>query len=156
MPGHSVLLALHALSAVLWVGGMFFAYMVLRPSAAALLQPPERLTLWATVFGRFFPWVWASVVLLPATGYWMIFSVMGGMAGAPVYVHIMNGLGIVMILIYLHVFFAPYRRLRKAILAQDWQRGGASLNQIRLLVGTNTLLGLIVIAVATGGRVLAL
>lgn len=155
MPVQSVLLALHALSAVLWVGGMFFAYMVLRPVAASLLQPPERLTLWSQVFGRFFPWVWASVVLLPVTGYWMIFSVLGGMGSAPLYVHIMNGLGILMILIYLHVFFAPYRRLRKAVTAQDWQRGGASLNQIRLLVGINLLIGLIVIVVATGGRFLA-
>lgn len=156
MAGHSVLLALHALSAVLWVGGMFFAYTVLRPTAASLLQPPERLTLWSQIFGRFFPWVWASVVLLPVTGYWMIFGVFGGMAAAPVYVHIMNGLGIVMILIYLHVFFAPYRRLRKAVTTQDWPRGGASLNQIRMLVGINTLIGLLVIAIASGGRYLAL
>lgn len=155
MPGPSLLLALHALSAVLWVGGMFFAYMVLRPTAASLLQPPERLTLWSQVFGRFFPWVWASVILLPATGYWMIFSLYGGMATAPVYVHIMNGLGILMILIYLHVFFAPFRRLRRAVTAQDWQLGGASLNQIRMLVGINLLIGLTVIVIATAGRFFA-
>ena len=39
-----VLLALHVLGAVLWVGGMFFALMVLRPSLAAL-SPPQRLDL---------------------------------------------------------------------------------------------------------------
>lgn len=155
MPTHSLLLALHALTAVLWVGGMFFAYVVLRPTAASLLEPPQRLTLWAQIFGRFFPWVWASVVLLPVTGYWMIFSVFGGMASTPVYVHIMNGLGILMILIYLHVFFAPYRRLRRAVAAQTWADGGASLNQIRMLVGINTLIGLIVVAVASGGRYLS-
>lgn len=155
MPTHSLLLALHALTAVLWVGGMFFAYVVLRPTAASLLEPPQRLTLWAQIFGRFFPWVWASVVLLPVTGYWMIFSVFGGMASTPVYVHIMNGLGILMILIYLHVFFAPYRRLRRAVAAQTWADGGASLNQIRMLVGLNTLIGLIVVAVASGGRYLS-
>lgn len=155
MPTHSLLLALHALTAVLWVGGMFFAYVVLRPTAASLLEPPQRLALWAQIFGRFFPWVWASVVLLPVTGYWMIFSVFGGMASTPVYVHIMNGLGILMILIYLHVFFAPYRRLRRAVAAQTWADGGASLNQIRMLVGLNTLIGLIVVAVASGGRYLS-
>lgn len=154
MPIQSLLLALHALSAVVWVGGMFFAYLVLRPTAASLLQPPERLTLWAQVFGRFFPWVWASVVLLPVTGYWMIFAVFGGMATAPLYVHLMNGLGIVMILIYLHVFFAPFRRLRKAVTAQAWSDGGRSLNQIRMLVGINLVLGLLVIVIASGGRFL--
>lgn len=154
MSSHAILLALHALSAVVWVGGMFFAYLVLRPSAASLLQPPERLQLWSAVFGRFFPWVWASVILLPLTGYAIIFSVLGGMGGAPLYVHVMNGLGILMILIYLHVFFAPFRRLRKAVAAQDWPRGAASLNQIRMLVGINLLIGLVVIVTATAGRVL--
>ena len=36
------LIALHILSAVVWVGGMFFAYMVLRP-AAGRLEQVERL-----------------------------------------------------------------------------------------------------------------
>ena len=41
----SVTITLHLLSAVIWVGGMFFAYMVLRPAAATLLEPPQRLPL---------------------------------------------------------------------------------------------------------------
>ncbi len=51
------LYALHVLAAVLWVGGMFFAWMVLRPAAVAVLQAPERLRLWAEVFRRFVQWV---------------------------------------------------------------------------------------------------
>jgi len=39
--------ALHVLAAVVWVGGMFFAWMVLRPAAVSALQPPERLMLWS-------------------------------------------------------------------------------------------------------------
>jgi uncharacterized membrane protein len=58
-------IAIHALAAVLWVGGMFFAYMVLRPSAGPL-EAPVRLQLWDRVFSRFFPWVWASVATLLA------------------------------------------------------------------------------------------
>jgi uncharacterized membrane protein len=149
---NSVILALHLLSAVIWVGGMFFAYMVLRPVAASQLEPPARLRLWSGVFSRFFPLVWVSLVLLVITGYWMLFKLFGGMAGAPIYIHIMNGLGIVMILIYLHVFFAPYRRLRQAVAIEDWPTGGAKLAQIRMLVGINTILGLTVIAIAGGGR----
>lgn len=145
---------LHVLAAVLWVGGMFFAYVVLRPTAASQLEAPVRLRLWAEVFRRFFPWVWASVVALPATGYAMIFLLWGGMAATPISVHLMNGLGTVMILIYLHVFFAPYRRLRAAVAREDWQEGGRRLGQIRTLVGTNTVLGLVVIAIAAGGRYL--
>jgi len=151
----SVMLALHLLSAVIWVGGMFFAYMALRPVAASQLEPPVRLQLWVGVFSRFFPWVWISIILLVSSGYWMLFNVFGGMGSAPVYVHIMNTIGIIMILIYLHVFFAPFRRLKQAVSAQDWPLGGSKLAQIRVLVGINTLLGLIVIAIAGAGRYLA-
>lgn len=150
----SLMLALHLLSAVVWVGGMFFAYTALRPVAASQLQPPERLQLWVGVFSRFFPWVWISITLLVISGYWMLFNVFGGMANAPVYIHTMNAIGIVMILIYLHVFFAPYRRLKQAVTIQDWPTGASKLAQIRVLVGINTLLGLIVIAVASAGRVM--
>ena len=78
----ALLVALHVLAAVVWLGGMFFAYMVLRPAAGPLEQR-ERFALWHRVFGRFFPWVWASIVLLLVTGYGMLFRGFGGFAGAP-------------------------------------------------------------------------
>ena len=151
MPSY-ILLALHVLAAVIWVGGMFFAYVVLRPTAAAQLEPPVRLKLWTGVFSRFFPYVWASVILLPITGYIMVFNFYQGFENAPRFIHTMNGLGIVMILIYLHVFFAPYKRLKQAVASENWPEGGKRLNQIRMLVGTNTVLGLIVVSVAAAGR----
>ena len=70
----SIAIGLHILAAVIWIGGMFFAYMVLRPVAASQLEPPARLTLWAACFDRFFVWVWLAVVLLPLSGYWILFS----------------------------------------------------------------------------------
>ncbi|MGD8484246.1 MAG: CopD family protein [Thioalkalispiraceae bacterium] len=145
-------IVLHLLSAVVWVGGMFFAYMCLRPVAASQLEPPQRLTLWVGVFQKFFPFVWLCVIFLPLTGYLMTFSIWGGFADAPKYIHIMNGLGIIMILIYMHVFFAPFKRLKNAVAIQDWPTGGKNLNQIRKMVGINTSIGLIVILVASGGR----
>ena len=107
-------IALHLLSAVIWVGGMFFAYMALRPAAAKILEPPARLQLWVQVFKLFFLWVWLSIITLLITGYWMLFGVFGGFANAGMHIHIMNGAGLLMVLIYLHVFFAPYRKLRHA------------------------------------------
>ena len=80
----ALLVALHVLAAVVWVGGMFFAYMVLRP-AAGPLETAERLALWHRVFGRFFPWVWACIVLLLVSGYVMLFRAFGGFAGAPLH-----------------------------------------------------------------------
>ncbi|MEJ2392089.1 MAG: CopD family protein [Gammaproteobacteria bacterium] len=148
----SLYIVLHVISVVVWVGGMIFAHQFLRPVAAKLLEPPQRLPLWVGVFSRFFPIVWICIILLPLTGYLMIFKLWGGFAHTPIYVHIMNGMGILMILIFLHVFFAPFRRLKKAVTAQTWPEAGKALNQIRFLVGLNTLLGLFVIVIAAGGR----
>ncbi len=148
----AVAIAVHVLAAVIWIGGMFFAYMILRPVAAELLEPPERLTLWRRSFQRFFVWVWAAVLLLPATGYWIIFQVYGGMGTAGLHIHVMQGLGIVMILLYLHVYFAPYRRLCRAVDARDYGNAGRYLNQIRTIVGINLILGVIVVVVATAGQ----
>ena len=151
---HSLSLTLHLLSAVIWVGGMIFAYQFLRPVAAQQLEPPQRLQLWVGVFGRFFPVVWTAIILLPLTGYYMLFDYWGSFANTPVYVHIMNGVGTLMILIYMHVFFAPYKRLRAAVAIQDWPAAGKQLNMIRKLVGVNATLGLIVIITAGLGRCL--
>ena len=143
---------LHLLAVVIWVGGMFFAYMALRPAAVATLEPPERLRLWVATFKRFFPWVWGAIATILASGFWVIFKIYGGMAHTPLFVHIMLGLGIVMMMIFLHVFFAPYRRLKQAVANENWPEGGKKLAQIRILVGINTLIGLITILIASAGR----
>jgi uncharacterized membrane protein len=146
-------LFLHLLSVVVWVGGMFFAYMALRPVAASVLEPPQRLALWAGVFGKFFPWVWVAVALILATGLHMLMK-LGGVA-APHYMLTMLVLGVAMMAIFAHVFFAPYGRLRRAVAAQDWKAGGAALGQIRRLIGINLSLGLVTIAAVFLGRALA-
>lgn len=148
----SVALALHVLSVVVWVGGMLFAHLSLRPVAASVLEPPQRLTLWVGVFGRFFPMVWVAIALILTSGYWMLLGPFGGFANAPVFVHIMNGLGIIMVLIFLYVYFMPYPRLRKAVAEQRWPDGAKALAQIRMLVGVNMSIGALTIVVAAGGK----
>ena len=149
-----IALALHLLSVVVWVGGMFFAYMALRPVAAAQLQPPERLTLWAGVFRKFFPWVFAAIAIILASGYWMVLVFYGGFDTVGMHVHLMIWIGYVMMLIFLHVFFAPFKRLQRAVAAGDWPAGGRALAQIRVMIGVNLAIGLLVVAVASGGRYL--
>ena len=105
----SILLALHLLAAVVWVGGMFFAYMALRPAAGGL-APRERLELWQRVFDRFLYWVWAAVVLLLVTGYWMVLGPLGGFEGLGLHIQIMHGLGWVMVLLFLHLFVCALPR----------------------------------------------
>ncbi|MEC8461830.1 MAG: CopD family protein [Pseudomonadota bacterium] len=147
----TIALALHLLATLIWVGGMFFAIMVLR-LAAGELDPPIRVPLWGRVFQRFFPWVWMAVIILPLSGYWMIFSVWGGFAGLPLHVHIMQALGLTMILIYLHIWFAPYRRFRIALSNSDIPEAGKNLNQIRILVTVNLIIGLVTSIVGSTGR----
>lgn len=146
-----IALLLHLLAVVIWVGGMFFAYVALRPAAVQTLEPPHRLPLWAATFSRFFPWVWASVITLLASGLYLI-GQLGGFGAVGLYVHLMFGLGIVMMLIFAHVFFAPYQRLRKGVAAQDWKSAGAALSQIRILIGINLSIGLANILVVFIGK----
>jgi uncharacterized membrane protein len=150
----SLAIALHVLAAVIWVGGMFFAYMAMRPAVVEVIDASQRGVLWCRTLSRFFRWVWAAVILILASGYWMIFNVFGGMAGAGWHIHVMQGLGIVMMLLYLPVYFAPFRRLQQAVTNEDPQEGGRQVGQIRKLVGTNLVLGLIVVVIGAGGRYL--
>lgn len=152
MTGYALANVLHVLAVVIWVGGMFFAYMFLRPVAGQQLEGMARLKLWEAVFGRFFPWVWGSVVVILATGIYMIFGVFGGMADVHPSVHTMLLLGLIMMAIFAHVFFAPFRRMRQAIAVDDAPEGLRRLGQIRILVGINTVIGLVTILVASGGR----
>lgn len=151
---NALMVALHLLAAVVWVGGMFFAYLALRPAAAMTLEPPARLNLWAQTLARFFSWVWASVILLPATGFWMIFFIFQGFATVGMHVHIMLGVGSVMILVYFYLFFGPYPRLQQKVSDGDFPGAAQALNTIRKGVATNLTLGMIVSAIASGGRYL--
>lgn len=147
------MLILHLLAAVIWVGGMFFAHMALRPVAGSVLQPPLRLTLWAGVFGRFFPWVWLAVAVLLVSGFGVI-HLQGGMKMAPWNIHLMMALGFVMILIYCFIYLVLFRRLKHAVSEEDWARGGAVLARIRVLVTINLILGLTNVVVAKLGAVI--
>ena len=138
---------LHIFSVVVWVGGMFFAYMVLRPVAADVLHAPERLRLWDKVFSCFFNWVWLALLLLLVSGFYMIY-LSGGMAHVPRHVHAMLLLGILMMIIFVHVFFSYYVRFNLLIAQQDWLKAGTVLATIRKLVAVNLLLGMLTIAVA--------
>lgn len=147
MPPYSLIYTLHLLAALIWVGGMFFAWMVLRP-AAATLQAPERLTLWLEVFRRFFVWVWIAVALLPISGIGLLHMGFSGFDGAPRYVHVMMGLYLAMLALFLRIQALQLPAMRRAVQAQDWPAAGAVLGRIRRLVAFNLLLGLAVVALA--------
>jgi uncharacterized membrane protein len=135
--------ALHLLCAVLWVGGMFFAYVVLRPSLAAI-EAPQRMLLHTQVFRKFFLVIWHAMPLILITGFAMI-ALHWDMATAPWQIHTMLGLGLVMAAVFLAIFFGPYRQFRRTT---DRNRMASSLDNIRKLIGVNLNLGLLTVIVA--------
>ncbi len=148
----SLAIIFHILSAVIWVGGMFLIYVCLRPVLGEQLEPPLRLRFIEAVFSKFFVWVWAAVIILPVTGFWLGFMIFGGFSEWPLYIHLMMGLGVLMILLYLQVFFAPWRRMKQALVENDLPEAGRRLNQIRMAVAINLTLGILAIIIAGGGR----
>lgn len=141
---------IHLLGVVVWIGGMFFAHMALRP-AALTLPPPQRLPLLAETLKHFFGWVAVAIVGILVSGGALI-VMLGGMRGVGPAVHVMTGLGVLMMLIYGHIVAGPFRRLRAAAAAAEWERAGAAMALVRRWVGVNLILGLATITVAVLGR----
>jgi len=148
---NALAITLHGLLATIWVGGMFFAYVVLRQSVATL-EPHRRLALFAGVFKRFFPWVWMAVLIMPITGYWLIFNALGGFAESPLYVHIMHLLGLVMIGLFVYMYLHPYRIFKNDVSREAWSEAGVVLNRIRQIILINLVSGLLLMAVVYAGR----
>ncbi len=129
----------HIVAAIVWLGGMSFLVYMLRPAAGRLLAPPERLPLMAAVLNKFFPIVWACIAALLLTGFVTLAQV--GMAAAPPGWHAMAALGVMMTLIFAHLFFGPYQKLRRAVAGSDWAAGGRQLARMHPWVLANLGLG---------------
>lgn len=145
---HHLMLFLHLLGVVTWVGGMAFAWGCLRP-AATQLPPAQRLPLWVGVLSRFFGLVWGAIALILLSGIAMLLEV--GMGHAPRAWHLMTLTGAVMIAVFVSIWFGPWRALRSAVGREDWAQGAVAMNRIRGRVAFNLGLGLLTIALATLG-----
>lgn len=148
MTAFALAYSLHVLAALIWVGGMFFAWMILRPAAVTALEGPARLKLWVEVFQRFFVWVWIAVAVLPISGVGLLQMRFNGFETAPRYVQIMMGLYIVMVALFIRIQSLQLPELRKAVEAQAWADGAAVMGKIRRLVGCNLIVGLVLVAIA--------
>jgi uncharacterized membrane protein len=133
----SGLLALHLLAAVAWVGGIFFAYMALRP-ASMLLEAPLRLNLWAAIFSRFFPWVWGFIVVLLVSGHALM-----GLAPPRGSLLVMAAIGWMMSLLFAYLYFVPFASLKRAVAASDTPAAAQAMTRIRSVMATNLALGLV-------------
>ena len=149
---YATLKTLHVLSIVVWIGGMVFAHFFLRP-AVAQLEAPLRLRLMHDVLGRFFQAVLVASLLTLASGVWMLGRVAkqvvqsGGTFEMPLAWTVMAVLGVVMVAMFMHIRFALFKKLGRAVALSEWAAGDAALAQIRTWVSINLCLGILVLLV---------
>ncbi|MDY0137607.1 MAG: CopD family protein [Thiomicrospira sp.] len=145
-------LTVHLIATVIWVGGMFLAYRVLRP-ASLVLEPPARLNLWLGVFERFFAWVWLAIALIILSGYLDWMWRFGSLESMPLYLHLMQGIGWVMVALFGWMYFKAFKPFQQAVAAQNFPLAGQLLNsKIRPVIAINLSLGFVEIIIGSVGR----
>lgn len=143
----ALLLAVHVLGAMAWVGGMFFALAVLRPTMA-FLESPLRLALHEQVLRRFFFIVWHVMPIMLVTGFAMEFLFYGGFATTPWPLQAMTATGLAMAVLFAAIVAGPWRGFRRSLAKGEMAQAGAAVRHIRLLVSINLGLGVLTAIVA--------
>lgn len=134
--------AVHVLGAVVWVGGMFFAMLIMRPAMEAL-DAARRGDVCRAALDRFLRLIWLVMPTMLLTGYVMLFGEYGGFAGVGWNVHLMHMLGLTMAAVFVAVWFGPYRQLRAG---QERAMGA-----IHPMIVANLALGLATVVIAALG-----
>ena len=138
---------LHLMAGIVWLGGMTFMLFALRPAVVATLQPQPRALLMAQVFKRFYAWVLAAVVVLFATGthlYTTTFRaarLATGEGSVPLGWNIMLVFGLVMMLVFGHIYFAGFKKYRRAVTAEQWPVAAAAARLMHTMTLVNFTLG---------------
>lgn len=145
-----IAVTLHLLGVIVWVGGMFFAHVVLRGALNKMLEPQERLLIMLKVFDGFFPWVWLSVMLILASGYWMLFSFYE--TETTLWLNFMSIAGTLMAAIFVFIYTIPYHQFSRALKIHDMPKAVAAITLIRQLIVTNLSLGLLVTVASLLGK----
>ncbi len=138
-----LILSLHLLGMAIWVGGLVWVMVILRPSLA-LLDPTPRVSVHLQSLKRFFRLVWQVVLL---TGWSMEIFREGGFAGADWHINAMQGLGILMALVFAYSYFGPFKKAQRAIRPKP-----EIFESIRSLAGTTLVIGIAVVVVASLGH----
>jgi len=147
----SLIQALHGMAATAWVGGIFFAYMALRPAVNATLEPAQRLQLWQSAYSHFLPLVWVMIGLLLATGYTDFFLRFNGFDNNALYLKLMHGIGLLMILLFCYLYFVLYRRFSLAVSKGDMPAAASIMTRIRPVMVINLSLGMLITAIGIAG-----
>jgi uncharacterized membrane protein len=138
---------LHLISGIVWMGGMTFMLFALRPAAMACMEPQPRAVLMGQVWQRFYAWVLIAIVVLFTTGthlYTATFRAAKAATGAgsvPLGWNVMLVLGISMMLVFGHIYFAGFKKYKRGIATADWALAAKAGGLIHKMTLVNFALG---------------
>ena len=144
---YDIVKLLHLISAIVWMGGMTLMLFALRPAVVNLLDPQLRAQVMGQVWQRFFAMVAVAVVVLLITGtnmYTTMFKAVkaaGGTGSVPLGWNLMLVIGMLMSLIFGHIYFAGFRKFKRAVAAAEWPVAAKSASLIHTLIVVNFALG---------------
>jgi len=133
---------IHLIAGTIWVGGMFFAYVILRPGSVKILEPELRLQLWNYCFSRFFNWIWVIVICTPISGYFINSHNSSFIQESDFQNLLMQAVGWIMVGIFIFVFFFPYKKFKFSVIEKNFVVASQQLNIIRKFIAINLALGI--------------
>ena len=151
-PTYEIVKLIHLVAGIVWLGGMTFMLYALRPAAAAMVDAQMRARLVLQVWQRFFLWVAVAVIALFTTGtnlYTTAFraaKAATGQGSVPLGWNLMLVIGLVMMAIFGHIYFAGFRKFKRAVAAEQWPDAARAAALIQTLVTVNFVLGWLAIA----------
>ena len=138
---------LHLIAGIVWMGGMTFMLLALRPAALASLDAQPRALLMAEVWRRFYALVLLAIILLFATGTHMYTTTFRaaklatGQGSVPLGWNVMLVLGLSMMLIFGHIYFAGFKKYRRAVAAGEWPVAAKAAGLMHTMTLVNFTLG---------------
>jgi len=147
---NAIALILHLVAINVWVGGTFFAIVILG-RAIKYMATAQQLLLWQLVLERFFTWAWVAVFILLTSGTWMVYSIYGGFDTIPVYIMLMGLIALLMISVFIYIYFFPYQQYKLLVQTNDVDSCIQKLAVIRFAGTINMILGLCVVVVIGSG-----
>ena len=138
---------LHLIAGIVWMGGMTFMLFALRPAALACMDAQPRAILMGQVWKRFYALVLVAIVALFATGthlYTATFRatrLATGDGGVPLGWNVMLVLGLLMMLIFGHIYFAGFKKYKRAVAAGQWPIAAKAASLMHTMTLINFTLG---------------
>ena len=151
---YSILVVLHILAAVSWIGGMIFLSLVLAPLVRSRKAVPEFMALFRSAALRFRPVVWIAMTILLMTGPMLLshrgLSVMAPAAWPGIATIKLTLVGLLFFLTLLHDLVLGPRVSRAGAIPESQRTAGEQFvfNTARWLPRLSLLIGLAVVIAA--------